>query len=301
MSVCVGIDGGGTRARAVALDEEGRELARSIGPAGIVDAREPATAARAAAELTRAVMAAAGTPPPAAALCCGLAGAGQPAERQAVHAALLTQNVAHRVLVTGDAEAATADAFGDGAGVLLIAGTGSVAWACVPGRQPVRVGGWGRLLGDEGSGYAIGLAALRGVLHALDGRSRPTSLGTAISDTLQIDDPAALVAWAARAAKADIAALAPLVLQAADRGDAAAQRVRSHALRELTRLARTAARRARLRPPDVALSGGLIDPGGPLRAPLEALLQAHPLRATILPRQVDAARGAARLALQLAH
>src|SRR5690606_18613945 len=115
----VGVDGGGTRARAVVIDDAGRELARTIGPSGLVDPRDPAGAAAVIADLARSAVEQAGGGR-AASLGCGLAGAGRPQEREAVRVALALEHVADEILVVGDAEAAMIDAFPDGEGVLLV-------------------------------------------------------------------------------------------------------------------------------------------------------------------------------------
>lgn len=309
----VGIDGGGTRTRAVVLDADGDELARCDGPAGIVQPRDPCAAAEAVADLTRAVLAEAGATR-AAVLCCGLAGAGRWQEREAVRVGLMLAGVADRALVVGDAEAALADAFGAGAGVLVIAGTGSIAWAqgvadVPPSESPhpgdgeqgpivIRVGGWGELLDDEGSGYAIGLGALRCIARAADGREPATALEAAVLEATGLAAPEDLIRYAAAAAKADIGALAPVVLRCADGGDAAASRVLAAAVDALTELVVTAARRAALPQPRLAFAGGLIGVGGPLRDSLAAALRTHFPRSAVLDRPVDAARGAALLAIR---
>lgn len=296
--VCVGVDGGGTHARAVVVDESGIELARHSGPAGIVDPRDPAAAAAAVAQLVRAALRDAGATT-AAALCCGLAGAGRPHERETVRVALALQNVADRISIVGDAEAAMADAFPDGTGVLVVAGTGSIAWARRADASTVRVGGWGRILGDEGSGYDIALSGLRAIARAADGRSEPTALTDALLAAVPLTDPHELIAWTAAATKAQIASLAPAVLDCAAQGDPAATAIRDAAVSALAHMAATAARQL----PDpiaaFALTGGLLAPDAPLRAPLtEALRQTFP-HARITDRPVDAAQGAARIALTL--
>jgi len=291
--IVIGIDGGGTRARALVAARDGRELARVIGEAGLVQPGDPGSAAAAVAQLARDALTAAGAAAPAAALCCGLAGAGREQEREAVRVALTLAGVAERVLVVGDAEAAMSDAFGDGTGILLIAGTGSIAWGRGPGGRIARVGGWGQLLGDEGSGYAIGNAALRAVARAEDGRDPATALRDVVLRHTGCREPAALVAWAAAATKADVAALAPLVLARAG-DDAAARAIRDEALHELLVMIRTTRDAAGLTNPTVALHGGLVASGGPLRPSLEQALAGTP----VLPRDVDGAAGAVRLALK---
>src|SRR5690606_12096698 len=124
-------------------------------------------------------------------------------------------------------------AFDDGAGILLIAGTGSSAWARGVDGRTARAGGWGHLLGDEGSGYALGVAALRAVARAHDGRAPSTDLRDAVLRHANVAAPEALIAWAASAAKAEIAALAPCVAEAAAADDAVARAIVDRAARDL--------------------------------------------------------------------
>lgn len=294
----IGVDGGGTHARAVAVDEHGRVLARRTGPAGLVDPRDPGSAAAAVALLVRDLLRDAGTPA-AAALCCGLAGAGRPHEREAVRIALTLEHLAERVAVVGDAEAAMADAFPDGPGVLVVAGTGSIAWARASDGAALRVGGWGQLLGDEGSGYDIALSGLRAVARAADGRTAPTALAAVLLQESRVAEPGDLIAWAASATKARIAALAPAVLTAAERGDPAAAAIRDHAVEEIVRMTAAAARRSGALSLTVALTGGLLAGNGPLRLPVMEAIRREFTDLTITDRAVDAAMGAARIARSL--
>src|SRR5690606_32133686 len=152
------------------------------------------------------------------------------------------------------------DAFGSGPGLLVIAGTGSVAWGRAEDGRAARAGGWGHLLGDEGSGYALGLEALRAVVRAHDGRAPETTLRDAVLSHARARAPEELIAWAATAAKADIAALAPRVAAAAREGDAAARAIVDRAAHDLAGHIR--ALHARLgpwsAPPAVAMTGGLL-------------------------------------------
>lgn len=317
----IGIDGGGTRTTAVATDREGRVLARVHGGAALVDSADPAAGAAALADLAERALRAAGLAPPATALCCALAGAGRPDDRLAIAAALHREAIAERIRVVTDADAAFHDAFADGPGILLIAGTGSIALGRNHGAIE-RIGGWGSLLGDEGSGYAIGLAALRAAVRAHDGRGPVTTLLPQLLDHFGLGAPDHLVPWCAGAAKGDIAALAPPTLAAAEEGDPVASAIVESAARDL--VDHIAALTRRLAPwrsdPVIALAGGLIAPDGPLRARLVRALEEEfanrgaralqpagtpphtaetsirEVRPRILPDAVDAARGAAALA-----
>lgn len=315
MSCIIGIDGGATRARAVVVDPEGRELARIQGEAARVTPDDPAGVASDLADLAARALAAAaahvatavpsGTPGAKraagsgapAALCCALAGAGRKPERDAVEAALERRGIAGRVVVTTDAEAALEDAFSGGAGILLIAGTGSIAWGRAPDGRTARAGGWGEHFGDEGSGYAIAVEALRAIAYAHDGRGAATALVHPVLGHAAAADPEALIGWAAAASKAEIAALAPLVLAAAEAGDDVAEDMVARAAANLA--AHVVALIPRLgpwpEPPRLVLAGGLLDSGRPLRRRVQDALGARRCEVRLVDRPVDAARGAATL------
>lgn len=295
----LGVDAGGTRTRAVLTDGEGRVLGEGAGPAGLLEPGDPSGAAEAIALACQGAAEAARTPLPADALWAGVAGAGREEARSALQAALEEAGLARRVRVGTDADAAFHDAFGDrNPGILLVVGTGSIALARGPEGEVARCGGWGWLLGDEGSGYRIALEGLRAVCRADDGRERPTVLTRLLLGASGAMGPSGLVPWAARAPKGEIAGLAPLVLRSADAGDPVAARIVDDALVELIRQAEVAAFRAGYRPPfEVALAGGLVSNGGPLRARLSDALGRHGFG--VRPREVNAARGAAGLAASL--
>jgi len=295
----IGVDGGGTRTRAVVVDEEGRELARAEGEAALADPVRPEVAAGAIADTVRRAAAEAGTELPCSALWAGVAGTGRETVRSGLEIALGRMGLARRVHVGTDVEAAFHDAFGDGRGILLVAGTGSIAWGRNDDGREGRVGGWGTLLGDEGSGYAIGLESLRRVARNADGRGPETQLRDAILGATGIATIDELVGWAAGADKADIAALAPVVSESSRRGDAVAgeilvkavEELSGHVLAVLTNLGPWRF------PPSVSLGGGLLGKGGPLRRAVEVAMSEH--RLTIRPDEPDAARGAAALARRL--
>ena len=179
---------------------------------------------------------------------------------------------------------------------MLIAGTGSIAWGRRPAGDLCRVGGWGQQLGDEGSGYAIGLKALRAVVRAEDKRTDPTSLRDGVLKALGLPACGDLVPWVAAAAKGEVAALVPVVVRSAEAGDRTAREILEDAAAQLD--AHVAALLRLTGPWDAApgllLSGGLIAPEGPLRASLERRLAARPV--AVRPDEVDAAVGAAMLA-----
>lgn len=295
----VGVDGGGTGCRALVTDAEGVEMGMAEGPAALVHPSDPGAVAEAIAPTVRRAMDVAGGGLPAESLWAGLAGAGQPGAREAVEMALRSMSLARWVRVGTDVEAAHRDAFGASPGVLLVVGTGSQAWGRDPSGEEIRVGGWGGMLADEGSGYWLGLHGLKAILRALDGRGPETELGGAILSRLHLNDPYALVPWAARASKGEVAALAPLVLEAAGRGDEAASALVEEAAAELRRYLEVVRRRwiPRDEPVPMALVGGLVEEGEPFRAFLAPLVEA--MGGILRPGFVLPARGAAALARDL--
>lgn len=244
MPYLIGIDGGGTRTTLALADEHGAEVARHAGPAGLVDPRRPEHAAERLVQLVRELFAHAGVPGPAAALCAGLAGAGNAEEREVVHSVLASAGVTERVWICSDGETALHGALAGEPGILLVAGTGSIAYALGEDGRVERCGGWGMVVGDEGSGYALGRAALTAALRAVDGRGPETALRAAVLRTLGVDEPDAVPPWAGRAEKAEIAGLSRLVLQLAAADDpvagkivrAAAEGLAEHASALLRRL-----------------------------------------------------------------
>jgi N-acetylglucosamine kinase-like BadF-type ATPase len=298
LDIWIGIDGGGTGTTAVALDGTGTVVSRVRGGPALVDPRDPLRGVDALGDLARFALDEAGIAGSASGLCCALAGAGRQSVRDALGSGLLARGVARRVSVIGDAEAALADAFQGGAGALLIAGTGSGAWARDASGRQVRAGGWGLLLGDEGSGYAIGLAGLREVVRAADGRAPATELTPRILHAVHAKAAEDLIPWTAAAEKSAIAALAPIVIAVAGDGDPRADFIVEHAAVELAQQVRAVVERTS---PwndaiNVAFAGGLIAPGRSLRDRTWNAVRSLAFDFHLREDPVDAARGAAHIA-----
>jgi glucosamine kinase len=214
--------------------------------------------------------------------------------------ALRAENLAPHVVVTTDIDIALAAAFPEGPGIVVSAGTGSVAVGRDKAGKRHRIGGYGWQMGDEGSGYAIGRAALGAVSRAMDARSPRTALSERVLRATRSSDFDALVRWAATASPAEVAALAPHVLEVAAKGDQLAQGITDYAARELSQLAICLLPKMDVTPPvRVAVTGGLLAPEQPLRQRLLAKLAEEPaFEATDTP--VEAVAGALRLAASTA-
>lgn len=299
----VGVDGGGSHTRVVLADATGKVLARIEGSASALRPGQEAEAADVIKALIGEALSKADRSETRPAVCVvGVAGAGQERAAQALWSALASRRVADDVSVQADATIAMDDAFGDSAGVLLIAGTGSVAFSKAPDGRIERCGGWGPVLGDEGSGAWLGRRALSVVTAAHDGREPETALTGAILTALELESIDELIPWGAAATPGTFAQLAPVVAQVAATGDLRANALISFCVEELALHVRTLARRCftdeRAAIP-VALSGGLLTRGSLVRKRLEQRLKSAVPGATVRSEDVDAARGAIKRARRL--
>jgi glucosamine kinase len=299
----VGVDAGGSKTRVIVANGGGEPLSELIGPGA---AMAPGNAEYCADVITALIASALANVEQSnaviVALYAGVAGAGREAEQIALQDALSRREIAEEVVVDSDASISLADAFGDRSGILLIAGTGSIAYGRSPAGMVARCGGWGPVFGDEGSGTWIGRRALSVVAAAHDGREPETALTGAILTAAQVNEPVELIPWAIAADRESIAALAPSVLAMAMQDDVRANSIVDMAVEELVLHVRALGRqlfvddRAAF---DLALTGGLLHKGSLLRKRLERRLRAAVPGATVHPEEVDAARGAVKLALRM--
>ncbi len=300
MTALGGVDAGGSHTECVVSSRSMTSLIRRTGPAAAVRPDNIETAASHIVDTLNETLQAAGKHG-VDALAVGAAGVGRPEERAALTTAL-EQRIGGetRFTVVTDGEIALEDAFPSGApGILVLAGTGSVAFARDPRGNLCRSGGLGPALGDEGSGYALGRAALGAVTRAADNRGAATSLTEAIqsfTNTLTLDE---LVRWAHLADRETVASLALPVCRVADEGDSVARALVSEAALELARLAEALAHRFDEPEITVALAGSVLASGSPVRSALYEQLQTLVPRAVVTSRAVDPVRGALSLAATL--
>ena len=232
------------------------------------------------------------------AMALGVAGAGRPADRARLEALLRALPGFPQTIRVAQDVALLLPAAGLASGIAIVAGTGSSTFGVAPDGRTGTAGGWGYLLGDEGSAFAVGREALRAVGHAADGHGPPTSLTAAVSAQLGLAQPRDLITavYQSAAPRTTIASLAPLVSDAAQHGDAVAAQILADSAAALATSAVALARRLDL-PPESAVVGvgGMLAAGDAFRAPLDAVLTAAGL-SPLAPLTDEPALGALRLA-----
>ncbi|MHB8732336.1 MAG: BadF/BadG/BcrA/BcrD ATPase family protein [bacterium] len=305
MDYFLGVDGGASGTACAVATGDGAVI--GIGHAGPSNhILAPGGRDRARAALSGAVghaLAAAGLGPAEfRAAQFGMTGITRDTEQARVFAQVVAGTLkAATVLIDNDAVIARAGALAGRPGVIVIAGTGSVALGEDPSGRQARAGGWGYIFGDEGGGFAIGCGAVRAALHARDGTGEPTVLVERLGEAagmLLTDIPMAF--YEGRIDRSKIAALSRVVARAAEARDPVARRLIDEAAAALARL--VAAVIAQLRWPDgpvaVGPVGGVFDAGRTILRPLsEALARTAPSTVLVPPR-LEPAAGAVLLAMR---
>jgi len=298
--VFLGVDVGGSHTTVVVGDRNAQIVSRADGPGAAMRPGGAEASAAVIADVARRAAAAADITLPADAAMVGAAGAGREQEQHELAAALIAAQVARRVRVAGDSEISLAAAFGDGPGILLNAGTGSIAFARSPDAHLHRAGGYGWQLGDEGGGYWVGRRALAAAVRTTDDPDESSTLLERLLVALGLRHLDDLIRWTATATPGQVAALAPHVLNAALEGEAIAQQAVWEAAVELARLVNVLARHfPGTEPIAVATAGGLLRRGSPLVKALHEVLASKVPRARLVDGPVDAPAGAVRLATRL--
>lgn len=304
--IVIGFDGGGSQTRAVLADFEGKIL--GVGRAGSSNVNslglEESVKALASAA-SEAWKQAGQAPRPSAAAFLGLAGVEVTGLQSVLEQRLVTLGLATAGFcsVTTDTEIALAGGLAGRPGIVAIVGTGACCFGRDASGRTARCGGWGWLLDDVGSGAYLGKKALEAVLHASDGRGRPTTLGARIQAYVGVDRPEKLVSWlhARESYGASLASLAQLVTEAAQEEDLVAQRILSEGAKGVAELVRQVALRLEWpEEPELAIVGGLGRSGSPYQPLLEEAVKAAVRGIVVTAPEFSPAAGAVIRALRLA-
>jgi len=310
MAYYIGVDGGGTKTELAAVGEDGRTLCRAAGASTNPHAVGEGAAVRELVSLMETIAGADGVRGlRVGGICLGLSGVASDAEeapfRGAVAGFLQRIGASHApVSFLSEAEISLMAALGRAHGLLAVSGTGSIVYGVEPDGTRRRAGGWGHLLGDEGSGYAIGVRTLKAAMAAYDGAVGSTDIVPSILRSYAFKDITELKAYiyGPSIAKADIAAFARIAIDACERGDAvAAEIVRG----EASALAATAAalldRHPRFAAEEMAFAGSVFRSSKTFRDAFRRSLAARypELRFAAEPSGRTPAEGAALLARTL--
>jgi N-acetylmuramic acid 6-phosphate etherase len=296
----LGIESGGTRTTALLAPGGGQPCLRAeFGPANLRLLDDDAlaqhfTAINALSQKAQA---------PLAGIAIGMAGARTDSDRQRIRAAAAKVWPNIPCYATNDLETAlaavdTSEKKTPAAQVLILSGTGSCCFGRTPDNQTARIGGWGHIIGDKGSGYEIGLRGLKAAVHHLDRVGKWTKLGQNLLQALVLNEPEDLIDWAKTASKPDIAALAVQVFSAAAGGDKIAAKILEAAAESLAGDAIHCARKLvkQSAPVQFVLAGSVLlqQPGfaSRVRARLRKLWPG----ATVAPLQRESVLGALELA-----
>ncbi len=233
-------------------------------------------------------------------LAAGMAGVSNRQAVQMVEAAIHTSGYAGSFRLLGDHEIALEGAI-EGPGAILIAGTGAVCYGRDREGNIYRTGGYGYLIDDGGSGYALGRDILMAVVRAFDGRGPATCLTGLVYQALDVEDISGLITWlySSETGKKEIAGLAPLLLCALDEKDEAAKAIVDKAVYDLTDLVVTFWRRVNMTSGELALCGSIFQYYATIRDRLTLWLREVLPSVTAIELRHSAAQGAAMLAMKL--
>jgi glucosamine kinase len=300
VAIFLGIDGGGSKTSCLIGDETSVLGAGTAGGSNPVRVGETQAREALAAVIRQACAVANLTPSQIKKTCIGLAGAARTEISDPVRQCI-AELVPGEIEVVGDMVIALEAAFGAGPGVIVIAGTGSIAYGRNSNRQSARAGGWGFAISDEGSGHWIGRTAVAAAIRALDLDDAGATNQSLLENLMrfwQVETREQLVVAANATPSPDFAALFPAVLASADQGDRSALEVLNQAGSELAGLAQTVI--TRLFPNTdrlaVAMSGGVFSSSPLVRQVFCNRLRSERPEAAIYPGVIEPVRGALELA-----
>jgi len=295
----LGLDAGGSKTVGVLADDRGATVGEARGPGANLQGAGEAGVERVLRAVVDQALGGRGIVP--AAICLGIAGVDRRDEARAATAILGRISASSRALVVNDALIALVAGVDDAPGIVVIAGTGSIVYGRNAANLAARAGGWGHILGDEGSGYWIGREALAAVVRAADGRGPSTRLTADALAHFRLGDVTGLVriVYDRVLPRRSVAAFGPIVQQACREGDAVALWILERAAGELAAAAKAVATRLEMRGDafTFVLAGGVFRVVPWLVTELERRLVEVAPRAHVRLLDREPAAGAVRLAL----
>lgn len=305
MSYVAGIDGGGSKTTIRVADLSGRQVFECTGGPCNISSYDKSTVGSTIVELLSRCTDEVGRRVEGyECICLGCAGAGRESERQLLEGIVRNTGYSSRVVITDDFQTAMRGAIDERYGMILISGTGSVAYGRNSNGESMRAGGWGHLIGDEGSGYYIGTQILSHIMKSHDGREPGTILDQMAFDHLNISEHRQLVQYVynPETRKKELAGIAKLLDKACEENDGTAIKICEDAARHLLELIDIVAERLDMGLTGVktAFAGSILSNNTPVRRRLcEMVTEKYPQMNIINPLN-DAAWGAVLIALEAA-
>lgn len=236
MDYLIGIDGGGTKTKLKISDENGNAVCENIGgPANInsigIDGVRNNLFNLIAASIKKLGI----SLNECSTICIGTAGVDRPADKKIIENIISGIGFSGKIIVTNDAEIALYGGLLRYDGIIIISGTGSICYGRNNVGESYRCGGWGHIIGDEGSGYDIGVKALKAAVRSYDGRDEKTLLLDLILKSLKINSTDELIKFVYRSGKGkkEISELAKVVNYAYLSGDKTSERILNESAYEL--------------------------------------------------------------------
>jgi N-acetylglucosamine kinase-like BadF-type ATPase len=295
----LGIDAGGTKTIALLADAEGRILGE--GRAGAANLQTEGELEVEKILHTVIERATDGRQITLAAVCLGMAGVDRQDDAVIIRDVMRRLGFRSNALIVNDALIALVAGAGASPGVVVISGTGSIAYGVSHHGVAARAGGWGPTLGDEGSGYWIGRRALAAVMRDVDGRGPQTELTPLVLRHFSLPRPEALVAeiYHQPQGRRAIASLGTVVDGARENGDPVAIDIMAHAADELALAAASVISRLEMRGEQfpILLAGGMLKESVWLSAEVRRRMAEVAPRAMVGPLTHEPAVGAVRLAI----
>jgi len=294
----LGIDAGGTKTVALLSDSSGEIIGEGRAGGANLQTEGELQVEKVLHDVIEKAMGQRRDPPDA--VCLGMAGVDRENDGRVIRGIMQRLGFRQNTLIVNDALIALVAGAGASPGVVVISGTGSIAYGVGPRGFAARAGGWGPTLGDEGSGYWIGRRALEAVVRAVDGRGPRTTLTDRVLAHLSLPRPELLISeiYHQPHGRRAIASLGPIVDRARVDGDVVAAEIMIDAADELARAAASVITRLEMRGDQfrILLAGGMLKRSEWLVAEIERRMAEVAPRSEVMPLIHEPVMGAVRLA-----
>jgi N-acetylglucosamine kinase-like BadF-type ATPase len=302
MGYFIGIDGGGTKTALKLSDEKGEiVLSMEGGPCNINSMGKEAVAKMLKELLNDTLEEAKLSMEDIKVLCIGTAGVDRPSDKAIMEEIIRAAGFTGKTIITNDAVTALYGGVGGAEGVILISGTGSICYGRNSEGETKRAGGWGHLIGDEGSGYYIGINAINRIARAHDGVEERTVMSDLILEHLKLENASGLIEYVYRSGvgKSEIASLARLVDEAYTQGDSIAEEILLKAAFELFLISKAVVDSLKLNSKEatLAVNGSVIEKNQCISSEFKRLMKRNYPLVEVVNMKNDAAYGAVLMAI----